>query len=73
MVKVTGSDLLSCSSNAPKDQTSGSNVTLDPKNQTSSNVGLSLVHSKKRNNLYQKVNKKRWVEEKEEEDRMREQ
>ena len=44
MVEVIGSDLLCCSSNAPKDQTSGNNVTLDPKHQTSSDVGLSLVH-----------------------------
>ena len=47
-VKVTGSDLLRCSSNAPEDQTSGSNVTLDPKHQTSSDVGLSFVNPKKR-------------------------
>ena len=46
---VTGSDLSRCSKHAPEDQTSGSNVTLDPKHQTSSDVGLSLVNPKKRN------------------------
>ena len=42
-VMVTGSDLSRCSRHAPEDQTSGSNVTLEPKHQTSSDVGLSFV------------------------------
>ena len=42
-VRGIGSDSSRCSSLALADQTSDSNVTLDPKHQTSSDVGLSHV------------------------------
>ena len=62
-VKGIGSDLLRCSSNAPKDQTSDRNVTLEPSIKS---AVMLVCH------LYQKVIKKRQVEEREEEDRIRE-
>ena len=63
-VKGIGSDLLRCSSSAPKDQTSDRNVTLEP----SIKAAPMLVY-----HLYQKEIKKRRVEEREEGDRIREQ
>ena len=48
-VKGIGSDLLRCSSNAPKDQTSDRNVTLEPSIKS---AVMLVCH------LYQKVIKK---------------
>ena len=49
-VKGIGSDSSRCSSLALADQTSDSNVTLDPKHQTSSDAGLSHVKIKRKRN-----------------------
>ena len=61
-VNMIGSDLLYCSS-AQKDQTSYRNVTLEPSIKS---AVMLVCH------LYQKVIKKRQVEESKEEDRIRE-
>ena len=44
----TGSDSSRCSACALADQTTDSNIKLEPKHQTSSDVGLSLVRKRKR-------------------------